>query len=452
LSQTLTPIAPDNDVPEGIPLPAGTSALGIWVQPGRLSADTVLIARLQDGRGVYFDVLLGELAGQEWHYLEAPIEPASISRRRRAPPPPTVGPPYTLHTLWVATSRGGQTTGAVFLDQLQAVTPDGVVEVETFQDIEGWQPLEDSLAAGLYSLDTSEAAARPGRRSAVFTWGRGGQAVRGIRFGSPESPLPVLVSPSFLEKSQVRAGEELSVLLDGIFVPVQVAGTVGFFPTLDPRKTPFIIADLRSMLDYVALHATRPTYPGLEVWVRSSGGGVSSNSLRAVIQENGGSVPAAYEAAALVAERVADPLLTAGWSGLLALSFLSVVLASASGLLLYTYIDARERIGEFAVLRTLGFSRIQVNGVVWFNLALTVVLGAVIGTWGGQLLGIAILPLLEIAEGGARVTPPMVLENNWAALVAAYAVLAVTAGVTVVALTWAIGRLELQRILRVAEA
>ena len=136
----------------------------------------------------------------------------------------------------------------------------------------------------------------------------------------------------------------------------------------------------------------------------------------------------------------------------LALSFLTVVLASSSGLLLYTYIDTRERQTEFAMLRSLGFSQIQVNGVVWFNLALVVVFGVLIGTWGGQLLGTALLPLLEVAEGGTRVTPPMVLETNWSALGLAYAFLGGATVATVVALAWAISHLEIQRLLRVEGA
>ena len=136
----------------------------------------------------------------------------------------------------------------------------------------------------------------------------------------------------------------------------------------------------------------------------------------------------------------------------MALSFIAVVLASASGLLLYTYIDTREHVGEFAILRTLGFTTIQVNAVVWFNLTLTVILGMLLGTWGGQMLGSAILPLLEVAEGGQAVTPPMALQTNWTALIIAYALFVATTFVTIVALAWAISKLEVQKILRVAEA
>ncbi|MEE8443051.1 MAG: FtsX-like permease family protein [Dehalococcoidia bacterium] len=432
---------------EGILLPADATDLGIWVQAGRVASRTTLNARIQDGQGTYFDMALGDVTGRGWNYLEAPIQPPPPSRRYT---PPSVEPPYHLRTLWINTR--GRSSGGVFFDQLQAITPEGPVEVESFQDVEGWHPLEDPSAPGLYSLETSQSVARPERRSAVLTWGAGGMAQRGIRAGPPETFLPVLVSDNFLEVNQVQHGDTLSVYVGSVPVPVKIVRNEEFFPTLDPRQMPFMVADLSPLGDYVALHGQRPTYPGTEAWVRFAGDDLSTGNLSQAIIEEGGSVFETFEAASMVAELTGDPLLAAGWSGLLALSFLAVVLATSSGLILYSYIDARERQGEFAILQTLGFTSFQVNGVLWFNLGLTVVVGLGLGTLGGHWLGRAILPLLEVAEGGARVTPPMVLETNWLAVGISYLVLAAATGVTVVALAWAISRLEVQRLLRVADA
>ena len=92
------------------------------------------------------------------------------------------------------------------------------------------------------------------------------------------------------------------------------------------------------------------------------------------------------------------------------------------------------------------------NGLVWFNLGITIVFGLVIGTLGGQLLGISVLPLLEVAEDGSRITPPMAIRNNWYAMVVAYVVIGVATFVTVLTLAWAIGRLELQKLIRLTDA
>ena len=451
IAQTLEPLSPVDNSTEGVRLPGTATALGIWVQPGRLSGRTDLMARLQDSNGVYFDMEFGEVSGNGWTYLEAPIRPVPLRSRRATPPAVTA--PHTLHTLWIRSRQGSGTSGAVFLDQLQAITTEGAVEVDAFQSIEGWYPLEDELEPGLYSLAISEAVTRPGRRSVVFTWAGNAVALRGIRKGSPESPIPALVSPSFLDANQVEIGDvvSVSVFAGGVFVPMKVVGVAEFFPTLDPRKTPFIVSDLASAIDYVGLHSTRIIYPGLEVWVRSADENLDTGLLRNVIEQNGGDVRDVFDATIMTAAREQDPLLSAGWSGLLALSFVVIVAASASGLALYTYIDSRERLGEFAVMRALGFSRGQVNGLIWFNLAVTVASGLALGTLGGQLLGRAILPLLEVAEGGTRITPPMVFQNDWAGLGLAYAVLAVTTMGVVAAVALVIRRLDVQRFLRVAE-
>ena len=103
-------------------------------------------------------------------------------------------------------------------------------------------------------------------------------------------------------------------------------------------------------------------------------------------------------------------------------------------------------------MRTLGFSKLQVNGVLWFNLGLITVTGILVGTWTGRLLASSLLPLLEVAELGRRITPPMVLETNWLAMAAAYSILAAAALGTVGILAWAISHLDIQRVLRAGGA
>ncbi len=447
LAGALGLINPDTPTTDGIPIPADATALGIWVQPGQSSFNVALLARLVDSRGTFFDTALGRVPDRGWQYLEASlplVRPQSRTYTQRI-----LVPPFTLHTLWIGSSRGG---GAVFLDSLQAIAPGGNVPLESFQDVNGWHTLEDYSVPGTYSLDVSEAVARTGGRSAVFTWGDGGIGRPGIRAGSPELPLPALVSPSFLREANVQVGDVLSASVGTTFVPMKVAGVAEFFPTLNPRETPFIVTDMTATLRFVSLRNTRPLAADTEVWIRSNGEDLSVDSTQPVLEDMDGTILESYTASEMVAESTGNPLLTAGWSGLLALSFIAVVMASSSGLILYTYIDARERLGEFAILRTLGFTKFQVNGVVWFNLALTVVLGMSVGALGGQWLGNAVLPLLEVGENSTRITPPLVLQNNWLAVGLAYLVLAASAFVTVAALAWAIGRMDIQRILRVVDA
>ena len=73
------------------------------------------------------------------------------------------------------------------------------------------------------------------------------------------------------------------------------------------------------------------------------------------------------------------------------------------------------------------------------------------GTVAGFLLGAVLLPTLEVAEGGARVVPPMVLKTDWTALLVSYLVLALVTAGTVAWLAWFSARMEVQRALRIGE-
>jgi len=154
----------------------------------------------------------------------------------------------------------------------------------------------------------------------------------------------------------------------------------------------------------------------------------------------------------MVSTRGDQPLVNAGWGALLVLLFLAVTLASASGVMLFSFLDTRERQTEFALLRTLGSTGGQLRGIVWFNLFLIVVCGVALGTWVGQVIGVSILPLMEVAEEGERVTPPMAFTFDWGSLMVSYLVLAVVTVVTVVWLAWLSAKIQVQQVLRMGDA
>ena len=160
----------------------------------------------------------------------------------------------------------------------------------------------------------------------------------------------------------------------------------------------------------------------------------------------GMSVREVFDADALVAERIDQPLVNAGWGALLVLLFLAVALATGSGVMLFSFLDTKERQTEFALLRTLGSSGGQSRGIVWFNLFLIIICGVAMGAWVGQLIGTSLLPLMEVAEEGARVTPPMAFTTNWLSLAVSYAVLALVTLVTVLWLAWLSSKIQVQQV------
>ena len=495
LTELVGKLSPDESSPiplaDGLQLPQEATALALWVRPDRPDPRLTLFARLQDAAGYYFDVEIGGLGFREWRRLAVDILPVTPSPRRvRGAPEPTpvlskgvvtyiwdlrepgvpLTRPYKLLTLYVSGSPRQRVTepGALFFGRLSALTTDGEVVVEDFQDLEKWHVLEDATRSGFLVLESSQSISLPeDASSARLSWLPEGLGLRGIRAGYPERPIPALVSPSFLEAAEARSGDTVVVGLSSFSLPFDTVEVVDFFPTLDGREEPFAIVDLETFIHYGNLHATRIGGGSNELWVQLGTSPEDVLPVTEAVDDARVRVRETHLASELVAQQVDRPVITAGWGALLVLMFMALVVAAGSGVVLFSFLDTRERQTEFALLRTLGSTKGQLNGVVWFNLILVVICGIALGSLAGQLIvgGIDlggwaepvldmfnILPLLEVAEEGVPVTPGMVLRTNWVTLIASYLVLAgVTIG-TVFGLAWFTAKMEVQQVLRIGDA
>lgn len=463
LPQIMELLSPDpglSILEDGIRLPPTATSLALWANPGAIDPVSTLIGRIRDDGGYYFDVSFGRLGSQGWRQLNANLVPPSPFGSRRLMRIDQSGqvsfvgatPPFTLISLRI--NSPSRDPGAIFLGQLSAVTPSEEIVLGDYHSfLEYWHIVEDYDVPGLSALESSSAVAQLGAEgSAALSWGPGGLSPPSIRAGRPEVPLTAVVSRSLLDLAESRPGDTLALGTTSSSIPIRAVATADYFPTLNPREEYFIVVDLRTFTHYMNLHGQNLVGGSNELWVNLADDVQDSSAIAGELRSLGIDLGDSYIAADMVSERVNQPLVNAGWSGLLILMFLALVLASASGVMLYSYTDTQERNMEYAILRTLGFSRGQLNRVVWFNLLLVVIFGIGLGTWTGQRIGISILPILEVAEGGIRVTPPMIMRINWGILLITYLVLAVVAASTVVWLAWITMKLEVQRVLRIGEA
>ena len=461
LTQKLKPgQSPESSPDRGLALPADAQGLALWVKPSRPSPRLGLMARLQDSRGRFFDINIGDLDQREWSRLEAGIVPILPSRQqpRAGESGLVVEPPFNLITLQVLGRFGLADPGAVFFSGLTALTPSGDVTLSSFEHVEEWHVLEDYIKPGLFAVEPSELVPNGGSSGAagpagstVFSWATGGLGSRGIRPGQPEQPIPALASKSFLEKAEASAGDTVVVGFSTFAMPFKIVDEVGYFPTLDPREKPFIVVDLTTFTAQANYHSPRPYGGSNELWLNLNGDTALDGDVIAYIARDGLSVRESLLASELVSQRVDRPLITAGWGGLLVLMFLVLILASASGLMLFSYMEFRARQIEFALLRTLGASRRQTHGVAWFSVFLVVIFGVGLGSWAGQLIGASLLPLMEVAEEGVRVTPPMVLQTNQTTLLVSYLVIAAVTVGTAAWLAWFTAKMEVQQVLRIGD-
>ena len=469
VSRTLQP--PTDD---GIILPPDATALALWARPGGSARGVDLWARLRDSEGRIADVRFGDLQDTEWSRFLLDLT-ASISNnqgiigRRESI---DLKPPLELISLSVRSRFHEGAGGAVFLGRVEAETPDGITTIHDFSSANGWHVIEDFRKPGLYSLDPSQsAAAGEFDVTSRFSWASGGVGLTGVRFGGADAPLPALVSSEFLEVTDAEVGDAIILGLSTYALMLEVAAEVEFFPTLDPGDKPFAVVDLSRFSQAAIRYSPRPPRGPNELWLAglgerahpdplpgreemSGGGGISmadAEAVLAALREQGVSVRKVMHAPTMVALRVEQPLVNAGWGALLVLLFLAVALASASGLLLFSHLDAKERQTEFALLRTLGISRGQMQRILWVNLFLMAVCGVGLGTLLGWLIGASVLPLMEVVEEGARATPSLVLTTDWQRLLVSYVILAVVTGLCGLWLTWLTAKLQLQQVLRMGE-
>ena len=454
--ETAGPIAEN-----GVALPKDTTSLTLWAQPSRPDHGLHMKARLKDSQGQYFDISMGGLGFRGWRRIDAELVPLPYSGSGIAPHrAPVVTPPYSFQSLQVFRFFGRREPGALFLGRLSALTPSGTVLITDFQDFDQWHVVEDYSRPGVsyYALEPSELTAPDASGgSAVFTWGPGGIGLQGIRPGRPEQPLPAVVSQSLLDQVDARLGDTLNVRVSNYALPLKAVAVADYFPTLDLEVRPFAIVDLRTFNEMSNLHSASLVGGSNELWT----GLREPNSVDAVtsaLSAQGLRLKETILASETVFQRIDQPLVNAGWGGLLVLVFLVLVLASASGIMLFSYIDTRERQTEFALLRTLGSSTRHLNRVVWFNALLVLAFGIGLGSWVGYQIAAGIWPLgdgllllIGVTEEGTRVVPPMVLRTNWTTLLVIYLTLVGVTIATVGWLTWYSGKIEVQRALRIGK-
>ena len=445
---------PPESPTDGILLPPDATALTLWARAGSSAQGVGIWARIRDSNGLIVDEWLGDLRDTQWSplRLELDLDTTSQEVRRIQTRVADLNAPLEVISFSVRSRFRENFGGAVFLGRVEASTLGGETIVHDFGSAEGWKVIEDFRRPGLYSLETSQAAA-DGEFGVTsrFSWAPGGAGLVGLRSGGADVPVPALVSSRFLEVADAEVGDTVILSMSTYSILLEVVARLEFFPTLVPDERPFAVVDLSRLTQAAVRYSPLPPRGANELWVAKNDVVADEESIRAALREEGLSVRNVFQAPVLVAQRVEQPLVNSGWGALFVLLFIAMALASASGLLLFSHLDAKERQTEYALLRTMGISRGQMQQVVWTNLFLVVISGVGLGTLLGWLIGSGLLPLMEVVEEGARATPSLVLAADWNRLLVSYAILAAVGVLCGLWLTWLTNKLQLQEVLRMGE-
>ena len=347
----------------GLSLPNDVQEFSLWVKPSVLRDDLTLWLQIRDGDGRVFRAQLGSpQVADEWQELRVPAfdSPSAFNVR----------PPLTLHaiTYTEGLNQAILDPGALLLDDLSVTTAAGDrILIEGFESNATPWRLQPLGAAGATDtiLRRSDGVAHSGDAAMEYRWAAGtSPGRRGIYLPGPNlcdddggCALNVIASQTFLDIHGLRVGGSAPFSLGPFSVDLRIIAAVDFFPTLDPRAGGgFLIADIFDLYHLgntlTFLSAVRineawvagPTDPGLRARTISALGELSRETV-------------ITDQRALAASVGDDPLVAAGGSGILLVSFIAVGILVVVAFLVSVIFTARERMLEMAVLRTLGIGR-----------------------------------------------------------------------------------------------
>ncbi|MDE2746717.1 MAG: hypothetical protein OXI41_12135 [Chloroflexota bacterium] len=432
--------APEFEV-EQIVIPADATYVGMWLWLPDTSGSIGPSLRMRDGQGRYRDVRLiglprsrgfggGELE-EGWRFLYGNLTEGTGA--------PHVGP-WTVQNISIRTGGNANFSGEVGYDSLQYTTeaalPDDVINlgfregviVESFEEQGRWTVFTDTTRAGALPDDArlSPDQARDGEFGMRYRWNREVRSglPRGVRLIGPDAALPVIVSRDFLTEAALDEGQLALVGMAGVYIPMQIVGAFDLFPTWDPEDARSLIIANRDYLNYrinrnpATLGAGSPN----EIWIQPTDDD-GLRQLRTFLEVTPPWKHDLYDVDAIRNLQDEDPLVAAGWEGLLFLTFIAIVLLAALGFLVASVLVAQQQQGEFAVLRTMGFSLPQVLLVVGVEKLLIIAVSMALGTAVGLQLGTMMLEFVGFIETGESVLPPFVTVTDWATIGGAYGVL-----------------------------
>jgi len=225
---------------------------------------------------------------------------------------------------------------------------DGVV-IEGFETQGRWTVFSDLLREPVPDDARLDGANVRGGESAMrYRWSQQVRAglPRGVRLVGTEAPLPVVVSQDFLEAAALEVGSLALLGVANVFVPAEIVASFDLFPTWDPASGRSLLLADREYLDYRVNR--NPTSGGAlaptEVWLRPTDE-EGLQQLRSFLELSPPWLHTPWDVDAIRSLQDEDPLVAAGWQGLLLNTFIAIVPHRALGLLGASGLGAQQQHG-----------------------------------------------------------------------------------------------------------
>ena len=422
---------------EPLVLPQDAETFGMWVKPGGEYSNMFLWAAMQDSTGIVKTLSLGKVGPEEWQLMSGRMPSGMV-------PPVVLAAIQTYEPVFGPTG----TAGSLLMDDMHVTTGNGddFVLVDGFEGRSNWTPLATSPLSTDSIAPTSQEF-RSGQAAGLFVFGK--DTDRGIRgfYQSPSGgPLPVVASSRFLETTGARVGDVMILDVMSRLVPVRFTNRVNYFPTMTSQRSGFILTDLDDLLRHLnILSPTTSFYPN-ELFISEAPG--AGDSVSETILRLTGTTDRVFDRDARLEAIRHDPLITAGWRAMMALSLGLIVFTAGLGYLIYLLAFTNRGRNEMGFLQSLGMTGRQVLGLLSIEHLAIVLVGLGIGTWAGFQMSSIMVSSVAVTELGDPVVPPFVMMTDWPMLAIIYATTASIFLLSTLALARSMRNLELHSISR----
>ena len=329
--------------------------------------------------------------------------------------------PVSLHSIFITSPSKALEPGAIDFHKISSIKgtvemgipkPEKTLSEYYFND--EWdvlntssQSLSDNL---IFTKDTKEFLR--------FQWTDGDtRQLRGFSKYDSDKPIEVIVSDSFLENIDAKIGDVVTVTIMASEFSIKIIDTINYFPTLYPDTEPFVIAELTDVINGANIRKKQGDNQANEIWVinqeNSTDKNLILNNVVGELKNNEIPYGSIFSNEKSLEGQKIDPLVFAGWQTLLLISFGAVTLVSVVGFLIHSRVSFKKRNLEFATLKSIGISRIQIIILIAIEQILVIGLALALGIILGSRLSSTVMPYLISPESSNSLVPPMINSVEW---------------------------------------
>ena len=359
--------------------------------------------------------------------------------------------PLSLHSLWLQNRAKRRYSNFVpsalslAIDDL-TTTDAGTGEtfvLEDFEDPTRFWLLDDADSNARFTKSNPHS----GEALMALDLSLGQLQVTGLKLtqGFRQERLPALVSPAFLESTELQIGNTVRTWINSAGMEFEIIGTVNYFPTMyEDQGEGYLITSRPALLTQLN-QADRASVNANEVFLETDGS-LDIETLEDMVP----SVTGMWEIETVRKTFKADPL-ALGLRSVTLFGYGLTALLSLVGFATHFYTSARRRATTYGVMRAMGLSPRQLYGSLVLEQVVLILAGLALGTVLGVLLNQLTLPRLPITLGEQPPIPPFRPHSDWLAVGRIYVGLAMAFLTSLGIATMLLWRGRVHRVLRIGQ-